>query len=183
MKFMTGYLDSHISLAFLLVAYKGHAKPVRLEDFTVSASPVAEPMAEDAAPAISSPTFAESVATLTRWPPPPPPTRTSTSSSSFIITVTVLPPGKPTVTPVPPPRPCPTVTVTTRPSGCQPIRCPIPGCTYEQDMIVPCGCAVRTLLWVEGCQTACPAGCATRTNTLSQLCATATGVPALPTAA
>ncbi|KAI0458456.1 hypothetical protein F5B21DRAFT_500354 [Xylaria acuta] len=114
-------------------------------------------------------------------PPPPPPTRTTsstTTSSTIITTITTLPPGKPTVTP----RPCPTVTLTTRPSGCQPIRCPIPGCTYDQDMIIPCGCAVKTLLWVEGCQTACPEGCATRTNTLSQLCGTATPVLAEPSA-
>ncbi|KAI0400082.1 hypothetical protein F4802DRAFT_602401 [Xylaria palmicola] len=126
---------------------------------------------------IDAPFIETIITTLTRRPPPPPPTRTSTSSS-VITTVTTLPttlpPGKPTVIP----RPCPTVTLTTRPSGCQPIRCPIPGCTYEEDMIVPCGCQPRTLLWVEGCQTACPEGCATRTNTLSQLCAaTATAEP------
>ncbi|KAI0487353.1 hypothetical protein F4859DRAFT_509921 [Xylaria cf. heliscus] len=140
-----------------------------------------DPVADAVADAIvnagdAEPTVITSVGTLTRWPPPPPPTRTSTttSSSTFIITVTTLPPGKPTVIP----RPCPTVTLTTRPSGCEPIRCPIPGCTYEQDMIIPCGCDVKTLLWVEGCQTACPVGCATRTNTLSQLCGTATATQA-----
>ncbi|GAW15397.1 hypothetical protein ANO14919_048060 [Xylariales sp. No.14919] len=124
----------------------------------------------------------ESVATevtLLPWPTRRTTTlSTSTStSSSFIITVTTLP-GKPTVTPVA----CPTVTLTTRPANCQPIRCPIPGCTYEEDMIIPCNCVPRTLLWVEGCQTACPVGCATSTSTLSQLCATATPAQALPSA-
>ncbi|KAI3327189.1 hypothetical protein HD806DRAFT_385590 [Xylariaceae sp. AK1471] len=117
-------------------------------------------------------------ATTPASPPPPPPTTTTTTTSSFIITITTLPPGKPTTTA----RPCPTVTVTTRPGGCQPIRCPIPGCTYEEDMIVPCGCAPRTLLSVDGCQTACPTGCATRTNTFSQLCVTPTPLPAQPSA-
>ncbi|KAI0447216.1 hypothetical protein F4803DRAFT_359168 [Xylaria telfairii] len=137
---------------------------------------LANPIANDVVDAADvEPTFVESVGTLTRFPPPPPPTRTSTTTT-FIITVTTLPPGKPTVIP----RPCPTVTLTTRPSNCSPIRCPIPGCTYEQDMIIPCGCDVKTLLWVEGCQTSCPQGCATSTNTLSQLCATATPVLAEP---
>ncbi|KAI8627021.1 hypothetical protein F5Y19DRAFT_487304 [Xylariaceae sp. FL1651] len=115
----------------------------------------------------------------TRWPPPPPtstPSSTSSSTSTpFIITVTTLP-GKPTVTPTP----CPTVTFTTRPSDCDPIRCPIPDCTFERDLVVPCGCDIKTLLSVDGCQTACPTGCATRTTTLSQLCVTATPVPAHP---
>ncbi|KAI0875276.1 hypothetical protein GGS24DRAFT_489420 [Hypoxylon argillaceum] len=151
-----------------------------LASLTLAADPVAEPVIDSVADADAEPTAATVVTTLPYWPPPRP-TRTATSSSSsFIISITTLPaPGKPTVIP----RPCPTINLTTRPSNCQPIRCPIPGCTYEEDMIIPCGCAPRTLLWVEGCQTACPQGCATSTNTLSQLCATATADPAaLPTA-
>ncbi|KAI1420727.1 hypothetical protein F5Y12DRAFT_719249 [Xylaria sp. FL1777] len=154
-------------MKFFLVTFTAALASLTLADPAVD--PAVEPVAERDAPQ------------LTFWPPPPPPASTSTSSPGFIITTlpTTLPtsaPGKPTVTPVA----CPTVTLTTRPAGCQPIRCPIPGCTYEQDMVIPCGCDVRTLLWVEGCQTACPEGCATRTSTLSQLCATATPSLALP---
>ncbi|KAI1299725.1 hypothetical protein F5Y03DRAFT_365426 [Xylaria venustula] len=102
--------------------------------------------------------------------------RSSTTTTPPFI-VTTLPTTLPTSVPTWPPLACPTVTITTRPAGCQPIRCPIPGCTYEQDMVIPCGCDVKTLLWVEGCQTACPEGCATKTSTLTELCATA--VPTL----
>ncbi|KAI0017890.1 hypothetical protein F4780DRAFT_781884 [Xylariomycetidae sp. FL0641] len=102
------------------------------------------------------------------WPEP-------STTTTFIISVTELP--GPPHHPTPPPRPCPTVTQTMRPSNCEPVRCPIPGCTQELDMFVPCGCAVQTALFVDGCQKACPAGCATRTNTLSQLCE-ATAAPA-----
>ncbi|KAI1361220.1 hypothetical protein F5Y08DRAFT_348106 [Xylaria arbuscula] len=143
---------------------------VALASFALAADPVADAVVDSAVDIdAANPTF---------WPP----SRTTTTTPSFTITVTQLPtttsaPGKPPV----PPLSCPTVTLTTRPSNCSPIRCPIPGCTYEQDMVIPCGCAVRTLLWVEGCQTACPEGCATRTTTLSQLCATSTGL-AVPTA-
>ncbi|KAI0476419.1 hypothetical protein GGR56DRAFT_469473 [Xylariaceae sp. FL0804] len=123
-------------------------------------------------------------------PPPPPPghpsptptptsTSTSTSTSStttptLTIGVTTVSPGSPTsVTGKPA---CPTVTFTTRPSGCDPLLCPLPGCTLDEDMLVPCGCAIATALFVDGCQTACPAGCATSTRTLSEIC-DATPVP------
>ncbi|KAI1276386.1 hypothetical protein F5Y07DRAFT_399381 [Xylaria sp. FL0933] len=141
---------------------------------------LAEPVADPAADPVANPDSPETA----HWPPPPPPpVSTSTSTPGWIITTlppptTTTAPGKPTVTPTP--VVCPTVTITTRPAGCQPIRCPIPGCTQEEDMIVPCNCSIRTLLWVEGCQTECPAGCATRTSTLSQLCHTATATLATP---
>ncbi|KAI8950408.1 hypothetical protein F4801DRAFT_548949 [Xylaria longipes] len=153
-----------------------------LASLTLAADPVADAVVNVAD---DEPTFIETVGTLTRFPPPPPPTRTSTTTSSsttFIITITTLPiTTAPPVKPTSAPLPCPTVTLTTRPSGCEPIRCPIPGCTYDRDMVVPCGCTMKTLLWVEGCQTACPEGCATRTNTLTQLCGTATPALAEPT--
>ncbi|KAH9905302.1 hypothetical protein F4778DRAFT_701439 [Xylariomycetidae sp. FL2044] len=120
---------------------------------------------------------------LKPWPPHPTPSVTSASSAtttSFIISITTLP-GQPTA--VQPPALCPTVTMTTRPAGCEPIRCPIPGCTEEQNLVVPCGCAgVQTLLAVEGCQTACPEGCMTRLSTYTGLCDVQTIAPfPLPT--
>ncbi|KAI0012049.1 hypothetical protein F4779DRAFT_122586 [Xylariaceae sp. FL0662B] len=108
------------------------------------------------------------------WHPPhPTPTSISSSSSSststtFIISITTLP-GHPTTTAA-----CPTVTQTTRPSGCDPVRCPVPECTLDQELFVPCGCGIQTALFVDGCQTACPSGCITRTTTLSAVCATET---------
>ncbi|KAF2970501.1 hypothetical protein GQX73_g3042 [Xylaria multiplex] len=171
-------------MKFFLVSFMA-----ALASLTLAADPAVDPVAEPATDSAGEPAGTD----LTWWPPRvttsittisrpssrPTSASTSTSSSSgFIITVTTLPPGKPTVTPIA----CPTVTLTTRPANCQPIRCPIPGCTYEQDMMIPCGCVPRTLLWVEGCQTACPEGCATRTNTLTQLCATASPGQAVPTA-
>ncbi|KAI0140521.1 hypothetical protein GGR57DRAFT_520753 [Xylariaceae sp. FL1272] len=116
--------------------------------------------------------------TPTPTPTPPTPTSTSTSTSTSVTWIITTVPGKPTVTP----KPCPTVTLTTRPAGCDPIRCPIPSCTEEREMDVPCGCDIKTLLAVEGCQTACSTGCATRTVTSSALCATATPHTALPPA-
>ncbi|KAI1080513.1 hypothetical protein F5B20DRAFT_539556, partial [Whalleya microplaca] len=106
------------------------------------------------------------------WPPRPTPTSVSSSSSTsttFIISITTLPPGEPTTTALV----CPTVTHTTRPSGCEPIRCPVPGCTSEEELFVPCGCAIQTALFVDGCQTACAEGCITQVTTLSAVCATA----------
>ncbi|KAI8957404.1 hypothetical protein F5Y11DRAFT_352590 [Daldinia sp. FL1419] len=108
------------------------------------------------------------------------PTRTVTSLSSstttsFIISITTLP-GQPTPTTLP--AVCPTVTHTTRPSNCEPLQCPVPGCTFQQDLVVPCGCAgVKTALFVDGCQTACPEGCMTRLRTLTAACATQTAAP------
>ncbi|OTB07367.1 hypothetical protein M426DRAFT_268645 [Hypoxylon sp. CI-4A] len=98
---------------------------------------------------------------------------TSTSSStSFIITVTTLPPQVPTSSAS---AACPTVTHTTRPSDCEPFLCPVPGCTVEQELFVPCGCSgVKTALYVDGCQTVCPEGCITRVRTATALCATPT---------
>ncbi|KAL7621183.1 hypothetical protein AAE478_008500 [Parahypoxylon ruwenzoriense] len=114
----------------------------------------------------------------------PQPTKTSVSLSSsssttttFIISITTLP-GAPSSSSSSV-FACPTVTHTTRPSGCDPIRCPVPDCTFEKDLFVPCGCAgIKTALFVDGCQTACPSGCITKLNTVSAVCATAT-----PTAA
>ncbi|KAI1417200.1 hypothetical protein F5Y13DRAFT_202719 [Hypoxylon sp. FL1857] len=111
------------------------------------------------------------------WPTPTPTlssldTATSTTTS-FIISITTLP-GHP-----PAPSACPTVTHTTRPSECTPILCPVPGCTIQKELIVPCGCSgVKTALFVDGCQTACPEGCMTRLRTLTAACATQTPAPA-----
>ncbi|KAK6956417.1 hypothetical protein Daesc_001694 [Daldinia eschscholtzii] len=108
------------------------------------------------------------------------PTRTVSSLSSsttttFIISITTLP-GQPSTTPIP--VACPTVTHTTRPSNCEPLQCPVPGCTFQKELVVPCGCAgVKTALFVDGCQTACPGGCITRLRTVTALCATQTAVP------
>ncbi|KAI1378930.1 hypothetical protein F4677DRAFT_353153 [Hypoxylon crocopeplum] len=111
------------------------------------------------------------------WPPHP----TSSSvvvpstTSSFTFIITTLPGHSTTSSAA---LACPTVTHTTRPSGCDPMLCPVPGCTFQQDLIVPCGCAgVKTALFVDGCQTACPTGCITRLSTISAVCATATPAP------
>lgn len=118
------------------------------------------------------------------WPHP---TRTSSLSSlssststSFIISITTLPGNSPTPTL----GACPTVTHTTRPSDCSPMLCPVPGCTEEKELIIPCGCSgVKTALYVDGCQTACPAGCITRLMTLTAACDTQTLAPTpIPTA-
>ncbi|KAI1101522.1 hypothetical protein F4804DRAFT_9787 [Jackrogersella minutella] len=119
--------------------------------------------------------IAGSEPTEPRWPHP---TRTTSLSSlssstttSFIISITTLP-SDPTA---PTSQACPTVTHTTRPSDCDPILCPVPGCTLNKELIVPCGCSgVKTALFVDGCQTACPEGCITRLTTLTAVCATQT---------
>lgn len=91
------------------------------------------------------------------------PTTTTTSTSRSVSWgVTLLPP---------PATPCPTVTHTTRPNGCEPMRCPVPNCVQQKQLVLPCGCSgPRTLLEVHGCQTACPEGCMTRTQTVSERC-------------
>ncbi|KAH8907597.1 hypothetical protein BR93DRAFT_869515, partial [Coniochaeta sp. PMI_546] len=108
--------------------------------------------------------------TTTTSPRPTTSTSTSTSTSSTststtrpIITtsITTLPP-RPTTTP------CPTVTRHTQPGGCDPIRCPVPTCVFRETVSLPCGCAEpKTVLYIEGCSTACPEGCLTRTTTVS----------------
>ncbi|KAI0172438.1 hypothetical protein GGR52DRAFT_407027 [Hypoxylon sp. FL1284] len=116
------------------------------------------------------------------WPPVPTKTvtqtvtevpETSTSTSfTFIITTIPTPTSSSLVAA------CPTVTHTTRPADCAPMQCPIPGCTWQQDLFVPCGCkGVKTALFIDGCQTACPEGCMTRLNTVTGLCASATPAP------
>ncbi|KAI0384523.1 hypothetical protein F5Y04DRAFT_231134 [Hypomontagnella monticulosa] len=102
------------------------------------------------------------------WPPRP---SSSSTSTTFEISITTLP-VQPTSTA---PAACPTVTHTTRPSNCEPMQCPIPGCTVQKELFVPCGCkGVKTALFVDGCQTACPEGCITRLRTATALCATPT---------
>ncbi|KAI0886038.1 uncharacterized protein GGS22DRAFT_122986 [Annulohypoxylon maeteangense] len=105
----------------------------------------------------------------------------SSTSTSFIISITTLPGNNPTTTAI---AACPTVTHTTRPSDCSPFLCPVPGCTEEKELIVPCGCAgVKTALFVDGCQTACPGGCVTRLMTLTAVCGSQTQAPVpIPTA-
>ncbi|KAI1392168.1 uncharacterized protein F4822DRAFT_117520 [Hypoxylon trugodes] len=110
------------------------------------------------------------------WPHPSSTTAASSSetTTSFIITITTLP-GHPTTSVS---AACPTVTHTTRPSECEPFLCPVPGCTLEEELFIPCGCkGVKTALFVDGCQTACPEGCITRLRTVTAACATATPVP------
>ncbi|KAI6089321.1 hypothetical protein F4821DRAFT_61342 [Hypoxylon rubiginosum] len=112
------------------------------------------------------------------WPPHPTTTVASSSSSSttsFTFIITTIP-SKPTSSSVKPA--CPTVTHTTRPADCAPMQCPVPGCTWQQELLIPCGCAgVKTALFVDGCQTACPEGCITRLKTVTAACATATPSP------
>ncbi|KAI1771680.1 hypothetical protein F4818DRAFT_200286 [Hypoxylon cercidicola] len=114
------------------------------------------------------------------WPPHPTTTVASSSSSavtssSFTFIITTLPP-KPTSSSAI--AACPTVTHTTRPADCSPMQCPVPGCTWQQELLIPCGCAgVKTALFVDGCQTACPEGCITRLRTVTAACATATATP------
>ncbi|KAI0838045.1 hypothetical protein F5Y06DRAFT_59734 [Hypoxylon sp. FL0890] len=125
-------------------------------------------------------TASEVVEPTDTFRPPHWPSRTSSLSSlstststttTFIISITTLP-GHPSSTA------CPTVTHTTRPSDCTPILCPVPGCTVQKELIVPCGCSgVKTALFVDGCQTACPEGCITRLSTLTAACATQTPAP------
>ncbi|KAK8093070.1 hypothetical protein PG999_014657 [Apiospora kogelbergensis] len=112
---------------------------------------------------------------------PPRPTRTSTTRKTstasppsspappVVTTSIIILPPRPTKTSLP----CPTVIRTTQPADCTPIRCPIPGCTENTSLVVPCGCdGPKTIIAVQGCQTTCPGGCITRTTTASELCAT-----------
>ncbi|KAK8074265.1 hypothetical protein PG994_005164 [Apiospora phragmitis] len=100
----------------------------------------------------------------------PPPRPTTPTSSPVVITSIIILPPRPTKTSIP----CPTVIRTTQPADCSPIRCPIPGCTVNTSLVVPCGCAgPKTIIAVQGCQTTCPGGCITQTTTASELCATA----------
>ncbi|KAK3500964.1 hypothetical protein B0T13DRAFT_236674 [Neurospora crassa] len=57
--------------------------------------------------------------------------------------------------------PCPTVTKKTSSADCSPIRCPVPTCEVRSTLNVPCGCTVKTLLYVQGCATTCFEGCST----------------------
>ncbi|KAI4868079.1 hypothetical protein F4820DRAFT_160942 [Hypoxylon rubiginosum] len=114
------------------------------------------------------------------WPPHPTTTVASSSAvtsstTSFTFIITTIP-GKPTSSSAI--AACPTVTHTTRPAACEPMQCPVPGCTWQQELLIPCGCAgVKTALFVDGCQTACPEGCITRLKTVTAACATATATP------
>ncbi|KAI1457348.1 hypothetical protein F4805DRAFT_182395 [Annulohypoxylon moriforme] len=132
----------------------------------VGASPVAAVEPSEPSPFRPHPTRTSSLSSLS-----------SSTTTTFIITVTTLPGHDPTPTF----GACPTVTHTTRPSDCTPILCPVPGCTEQKELIVPCGCSgVKTALFVDGCQTACPAGCITRLTTLTAACDSQTPAP-LPT--
>ncbi|KAK1782824.1 hypothetical protein QBC45DRAFT_194302 [Copromyces sp. CBS 386.78] len=118
--------------------------------------------------------------TTTATSPPPKPTSTrttvrSTSTSTTRTTSTsytqttiswsiiTLPPKTTKISTTP----CPTVTKTTSPADCSPIRCPVPTCQVRSTLNVPCGCTVKTLLYVQGCATTCSDGCLTRTETAS----------------
>ncbi|KAK3396128.1 hypothetical protein B0T20DRAFT_416731 [Sordaria brevicollis] len=118
-----------------------------------------------------------STATSSSPPPKPTSTRTttvrSTSTSTSYTQTTIswsiitLPPkttSKPSLSTT---TPCPTVTKTTSPADCSPIRCPVPTCQVRSTLNVPCGCTVKTLLYVQGCTTTCSEGCLTRTETAS----------------
>jgi hypothetical protein len=118
-------------------------------------------------------------ATSTRRRPWPPTTSTPSSSSStptstswtgVVTSVVTLPPHTHSTTKPPPPTitPCPTITRTTSPADCSAIRCPVPTCRVETDLVIPCGCTPNTLLYVQGCATDCPDGCLTRTRTVSE---------------
>ncbi|KAI1403168.1 hypothetical protein F4819DRAFT_452347 [Hypoxylon fuscum] len=112
----------------------------------------------------------------TRHPHPHPTPSPTTTTTSFTFIITTIP-GHPTTTEAP--AACPTVTHTTRPADCQPLACPVPGCTFEKELFIPCGCSgVKTALFIDGCQTACPGGCITRLKTATAVCATATPSPA-----
>ncbi|KAK3298179.1 uncharacterized protein B0H64DRAFT_68020 [Chaetomium fimeti] len=97
---------------------------------------------------------------------------TPTSTPTGVITSIVTLPPRPTTTTMITSSsiPCPKVTRTTSPAGCDPIRCPVPTCRVESEMLVPCGCEPKTVLFVTGCQTACATGCLTRTRTSSLAC-------------
>ncbi|EAQ89979.1 hypothetical protein CHGG_06598 [Chaetomium globosum CBS 148.51] len=98
-------------------------------------------------------------------------TTTPTSTRSGVVTsIVTLPPHTTTRPPTTSSIPCPKVTRTTSPDGCDPIRCPVPTCRVESDLVVPCGCEPKTVLYVTGCQTACSEGCLTRVRTSSLAC-------------
>lgn len=100
-------------------------------------------------------------------------TTSTTSSRRVIVSITTLPPRPP---PPPPTPTCPTVTKTTMPADCPVLRCPVPNCAVQENIVVPCGCeGPRTVLYVQGCRTECAAGCMTRTSTLQAPCATTAG--------
>ncbi|KAK3331138.1 hypothetical protein B0H66DRAFT_613214 [Apodospora peruviana] len=118
--------------------------------------------------ALACPTTTSTSSRRTRRPRPttttvtmtPTPTSKSTTQTRISIGVTTLPPVRTST-------PCPTITRTTSPADCPAIRCPVPTCIARSSMIIPCGCTPRTMLYVQGCATACPEGCATRTETVS----------------
>ncbi|KAL8366865.1 hypothetical protein RB595_005027 [Gaeumannomyces hyphopodioides] len=98
-------------------------------------------------------------------------TTTTSTSQSVSWGITLLPPVTSTTRTTSRPAACPTVTQITRPNGCAAIRCPVPNCVQQEQLVLPCGCSgPRTLLEVQGCQTACPEGCMTRTQTVSERC-------------
>ncbi|KAK4117618.1 hypothetical protein N656DRAFT_50574 [Canariomyces notabilis] len=99
-----------------------------------------------------------------RWPPrPTTTTSTSTTPTGIITSIVTLPPRTSST-------PCPKITRTTSPEGCPAIRCPVPTCRATSSLVIPCGCQPSTVLYVKGCETACPDGCLTRTETISRLC-------------
>ena len=96
-------------------------------------------------------------------------TSTSTSTSKTVVTTSIV--TLPPKTTPPPAAICPTITRTTQPAGCSAIRCPVPTCLVNSQLSIPCGCTPKTLLYVQGCSTACPAAdCLTRTQTVSAVC-------------
>ncbi|KAK4194087.1 hypothetical protein QBC40DRAFT_291405 [Triangularia verruculosa] len=99
------------------------------------------------------------------------PTRTSVpiQTTTVITSVVTLPP-RITTTSTTSTIPCPTVTRITTPADCPVIRCPVPTCQVRTTQVVPCNCQPRTVLWVQGCPTACADGCLTRTETASIAC-------------
>ncbi|KAK3943994.1 hypothetical protein QBC46DRAFT_351021 [Diplogelasinospora grovesii] len=90
------------------------------------------------------------------------PRPTSSPPTTISIGITTLPPHRTTTT-----TPCPTVTKTTMPADCPAMPCPVPTCLYQSSVLVPCGCNPKTMLYVQGCPTACPDSCLTRTQTIS----------------
>ncbi|KAK1758379.1 hypothetical protein QBC47DRAFT_139284 [Echria macrotheca] len=96
--------------------------------------------------------------------PPVPPRPTPTPTQTRVITsVITLPPARTTSLSTP----CPVVTKTTSPADCPAMRCPIPTCQVRSSLVIPCNCTPKTLLYVQGCATACPDGCMVRTETIS----------------
>ncbi|KAK3311468.1 uncharacterized protein B0T15DRAFT_76549 [Chaetomium strumarium] len=114
------------------------------------------------------PTTPSRTTTTRRWPPRPTTTSTSTTPTGIVTSIVTLPPKTTTRSIIT--TPCPTVTRTTRPADCPTLRCPVPTCRVDTSMAVPCGCTPKTVLYVQGCATACPEGCLTRTATVSAAC-------------